>query len=168
MATSIKFNGFKEYADKLKNSGRTLLAVADAEASVSAINIERLAKQKAPINLGNLRATINHQKVKDGVWEVTVSAEYAAYMEFGTKSKVSIPPGLEEYARQFKGPGTGKNPKEMIFAWCKQKGIPEEAWQWIYISIMVKGVKPQPFLFPSVREEEPKFLQNVKAAIEDL
>lgn len=168
MARSITLKGFKEYQQRLQQGNKTLLAIADAEASASAVNVERLAKQKAPVNLGNLRATINQQKVRDGVHEITVSADYAAYIEFGTKSKVSVPAGLEEYARQFIGPGTGKNPKQMIYAWCKQKGIPEDRWFWIYVSIMIKGIVAQPYLFPSLREEEPKFLQRLKQALQDL
>jgi hypothetical protein len=35
--------------------------------------------------------------------EVYTDVKYAPYMEFGTKSKTEIPPGLEGYAMQFKG-----------------------------------------------------------------
>ena len=166
---SIQFKGFDEYSKNVQNAATSLPILADLEASATAIDIERLAKQAAPVNLGNLRATINHEKISAGVYAIRVSADYAAYIEFGTKSRVQIPSGLEQYAAQFKGPGTGKGKaKDMIYAWCKSKGIPEEAWLWIYISIMVKGIKAQPFLFPAVRSQEKVFIDRIKKLLGDL
>lgn len=166
----VILKGFGEYIKRVQDAAASLPAIADAEASATALDIERAAKEKAPVNDGNLRASINPYKEKDGVWGVAVSANYAAYIEFGTKSKVDIPAGLEQYAAQFKGP-TGANAKEaqhMIYEWCRKKGIPEERWHWIFVSIMTKGIKAHPFLFPAVRQEEPKFIERLKDALNNL
>ena len=96
------------------------------------------------------------------------SADYAAYIEFGTKSKVQVPADLQNYAKQFQGKGTGTNPKEFIYEWCRKKNIPEERWFFIYISIMRNGINAQPFLFPSVEEERPKFFERIRQALADL
>lgn len=169
MAREITLKGFKEYADRVKKAGPKLQVLADLEADAASQNIARSARGKAPINLGQLRASIQPEPIAKGRYAVNASADYAAYIEFGTKSKVQIPADLAQYAATFKG-GAGNNgkAKEMIYAWCKNKGIEESQWYWIYVSIMTKGIHAQPFLFPSVDEEQPKFYKRVQAILDKL
>lgn len=170
MARSITLKGFKEYESRLKNGGKQLRQLADLEASASAQNIARGARTKARVNDGTLRASINPDKVKIGVYEVKASADYAAYIEFGTKSKVKVPADLQNYAKQFQGKGTGtaEQAKAFIYEWCRKKNIPEERWFFIYILIMTNGIEARPFLFPSVEEERPKFFERIRQALADL
>lgn len=167
MASSVELKGFDEYADKLRQGGETLRIVADAEASASAQMIARGARQRAPVNEGALRASIQPGG-SDGIYTVSASANYAAYIEFGTRARVSVPADLQDYANQFMGKGEGGNAKEMIYRWCKSKGIPQEAWYHIFLAIMFKGIKPQPFLFPAVDEETPKFYERLKKMLENI
>lgn len=109
------------------------------EASAASLNIERDAKGRAPHDLGALRASINADKIDNGHYEVRASVEYAAYVEFGTRSRVDVPPDLTEYALQFKrSDGTGL------------------------------GMTARPYLFPAVDAEEPKFIKRLKAILDDL
>lgn len=139
MAKSITLKGFDAYAKRLKNAPSKLLQEADLEASAAAINIEKDAKNRAPHDLGALRASINHAKLGEGHYEVTASVNYAAYVEFGTRSRVDVPPDLTEYALQFKrSDGSGL------------------------------GMAARPYLFPSVDAEEPNFIKRLKEVLNDL
>jgi hypothetical protein len=79
--------------------------------------------------------------------EVVSSAPYSAYQEFGTRSKVQVPPALVSYAAQFRAKKSNGDAKKAIFDWCKRVGIPEEAWYPIFIKIMTVGTNPHPFFF---------------------
>jgi HK97 gp10 family phage protein len=118
------------------------------------------AKQRAPGNTGFLQNQIGSEYMGPLSYTVFSGASYSAFVEFGTRAKVVIPAGLEEFAAQFKGDftsgtysegsGSELSAKEAIFAWCQQKGIEKELWYAIYVSIMINGIQPQPFFFPAV------------------
>lgn len=162
--------GFDIYAKDLKNASKTLRILADAETSASAETIARSARIKAPLNDGALRGSIQTDKLAEGKHAVNASAAHAPYIEFGTRSRAKIPSDLAEYAAQFhkKTGRTGEQAKLEIYEWCRKKGIPEERWFGIFISIMTHGIKPQPFLFPSVAEEEPRFYERLKKLLDNL
>lgn len=167
MPRAITLKGFKEYQKKLSKAAGSLNKLADLEASAAAQNIATMARTKAPINDGALRASINPDG-SNGKYEVSASVSYAPFIEFGTRSKVSVPPELQQYAATFKGGGGEKGAKAAIYEWCRKKGIPEEAWYFVYRSIMTNGIRPQPFLFPSVDAEQPKFYQRLQNILDNL
>ena len=140
------------------------------EVNASALNIQSGAKKLAPVNFGQLRNSIylKEQNVEKGyVFTVGSSASYAPYVEFGTGGKVSIPAGFEELASSFKGRKGGKF-KDMVDAltlWVKAKGIgggkDKSIAYAIAISILRKGMRPQPFLIPAFETEKPKMIKNI-------
>lgn len=121
------------------------------------INIERKAKQASPSNFGRLRSSIVNSQVKDRKRpqvSVVVNANYAPFVEFGTKSNVDIPSGLEAYASKFRT--SGGNFDDLLSSiklWVKRKGIDEEAAYPIALKIAREGVGAQPFLFPAYFKE---------------
>lgn len=168
MARVITLIGFKQYEKRLRDASTGFRRQADAEASAAATNIANEARNRAPHFDGKLRASI-HTTGRDGRYEVLVSANYAAYIEFGTRSRVRIPPELAGYAGQFKG-STGRTAaeaKKAIYEWCRKKGIEKSRWWFIFISIMVYGIRAQPFLFPSVDAEQPRFYARIRALLND-
>jgi HK97 gp10 family phage protein len=141
-----------------------------AEINASALNIQSGAKRLAPVNFGQLRNSIylKEQKVEKGIiFTVGAKASYAAYVEFGTGGKVSIPAGFEELASGFKGKkaGTFKDMVEALTLWVKRKGIgggkDKSIAYAIAISILRKGLRPQPFLIPAFQTEKPKLIKNI-------
>lgn len=95
---------------------------------------------------------------------VRTDKEYAQFIEFGTKTRVKVPAEIVQYAAQFKGSNPGGSFKEMVNAirlWCKRKGIPEAAAYPIAVKLLQVGQKPQPFLYPAFKNEEPKFIQRI-------
>lgn len=152
------------------------------------VNAEREAKRLAPVDEGHLRSAIFQQP---GVLQVTVgcAVDYAAYLEFGTRSfaaeyVASLPATWRELAATFKGAGGGSF-EEMVLRiteWVKRKGFAairtasgnksksvasnaaqNEAAYLIARSICIKGIKPHPFLYPAVELAQIQLLKNLNA-----
>jgi len=149
------------------------------EINASALKIQSDAKKLAPINLGNLRNSIYLvEESKDNnkyVFGVGSSARYAPYVEFGTGGKVSIPNGFQDYAAQFKGKTNGTF-KDMVLAltdWVQKKGITGKGKNArsvayaIALSILRKGLRPQPFLIPAFEQEKSKLIQRIEKIIKN-
>jgi HK97 gp10 family phage protein len=191
MAITLKINGI----DKLKNDlGKLNKAVADGvskEIAASALNIEKEAKKLAPVNFGTLRRSINSKRIDKLTYKVQADVSYAAYMEFGTGGKVSIPAGYDSYAATFKGQKSGTYYDFLlaIAEWVKKKGLYSGKYQDIKIplkskkirrsksqkfeddvklaeaiaySILKHGIRPQPFLIPAFQQEIPQLYKRLK------
>lgn len=88
----------KNVLKALDSLGDKVRRSAEREIERSARNIERDAKRKAPTGANNRLKTSIDVRGSQLSREVFTDVKYAPYMEFGTKSKVEIPPGLEGYA----------------------------------------------------------------------
>jgi len=167
MSVKITLSGFKELEAKLRTMPKELMEEVDVEVQDSAQLWEDRAKNDAPTDQGLLKGEIKTRKIPGG-WEVVSMAEYSPYLEWGTRRRVRVPADLQAFAAQFRGTGepTGEpgNAKEMIYAWCKRQGIPEERWSFIFMLIMVNGIRPQPFFFvqrPVIEKELASALEKV-------
>ena len=91
-------------------------------------------------------------------------AEWSAFVEFGTRLKVSIPAGLEQEAAaaQVKTGGSSGRAKELIFAWCARKGIEQKFWYPIFVQIMTEGISPHPFFFKQLDAEKANLLNRLQ------
>lgn len=153
---------FKTFSDKktVKLQEATMLA---------AYNILSATKSKVPRYLSRLynsyRVIQAPNRLSAKVW---TNVEYAPYVEFGTKSKVSVPAEIMQYASQFMGStkGTFKDLVEQIKLWCKRKGIPPEAAFPIALEIAIVGSNPHPHLYPAFKAEIPKFTQAIKTIMQ--
>lgn len=101
---------------------------------------------------------------------VVASADYAAYIEFGTRKfaatqVATLPSDWARYAATFKGKGKGsfKDLLTAIMGWVKRKGIEPKAAYPIARSIMIKGIRARPFLYPSVQKNIPLLKEDLKA-----
>lgn len=94
----------KALADIDKYSAR-MKSEIDAELSATAEMIVTDAKTLAPTDDGQLHNRIEVIRNESFDKEIESGAEYSAFVEFGTGTNVNIPsapPGLAEYAIQFK------------------------------------------------------------------
>lgn len=131
-----------------------------------ALKVESSAKQNAPVDMGALRSSIKTGKFGELGREVFTNLEYAPYVEFGTKSKVDIPAGLESYALQFKGgKGSFDDLLQNIQGWARRKGLDEDLAYIIAIKIAKEGRKAQPYLFPAFEQHRPRIIRNLKRVI---
>lgn len=127
----VKISGFQRLEAKLRNLPQRAKDELDGELEAAADAIELGAKQRVPVNFGQIINSITSADGNEYLHkEVTVrnvsvkgkSIPLGAYLEFGTGVQAAPPPGLEDYAMRFFVSGRGRLP-------------------------------PAPFLFPAVEAE---------------
>lgn len=126
---------------------------------------------------GELQGSAYVTETKDG-YETGVSAKHAAYVEFGTGAQVSIPndPILQQLAAEAKNQEKGSFATflEKIKEWMKRAGVhaadgkDDELAYLICVSILHKGLKPRPFLYPAVVWAEAEFPKRIENVIKQL
>ena len=189
---SFNLTGLDAFDRKLKDLKSDVYKNTVAELSASTMRIEKAAKREAPVNLGTLRQSIHAVSYAPLTHAVVSYASYAPYVEFGTGGKVSVPPGYEDFAMQYKGlpGGTYYDFLMAIAEWVRRKGIkPNDATysvkipmktirrtgtkaqkfdqdvrmaQAIAFSILKKGIRPQPFMIPAYEAEKPVLIDRLK------
>jgi HK97 gp10 family phage protein len=185
---SFNLTGLDAFDKRLKDLKSDVYKDTVAELSASTMRIEKDAKKQAPVNLGTLRQSIHAVSYAPLTHAVVSYASYAPYVEFGTGGKVSVPPGYEDFALQYKGlpGGTYYDFLMAIAEWVRRKGIkPNEATyntttrrrsgtkaqkfdqdvrmaQAIAFSILKKGIRPQPFMIPAYEAEKPVLIERLK------
>jgi len=151
-------------------------------------NAETEAKLRAPVDEGHLRSAI-YSKSKPLAAEIGCTVDYAAYLEFGTRRFAAayvagLPATWQELAANFKGGGGGNFEQfvKELTEWVMRKGfaapltasgnasksksaidIQRQAAYMIARSIMIKGIRPHPFLYPAVEKWTPVLLSDLKA-----
>lgn len=111
------------------------MAVRDASRSV-----QEGAKKRVPVDLGNLKSSIDIQYLNGGLTGIIgPKEEYGLYVEFGTKPHFP--------------------PISAITGWANRRNIPPFL---VAKKIAEKGTPPQPFLMPAFDKEISKFLSKVR------
>lgn len=77
--------------DKVRPTRKRVREATEQAVERAARNIEGGAKARAPVRTGNLRASISAEKTADLEWTVSVAAEYAAYVNYGTRHTAPNP-----------------------------------------------------------------------------
>lgn len=160
---SLRVTGIKKALGALEDYKDTKTKQLETATQKATIDVDRNAKQNAPSDTGMSRSSIHRTSNKlNGT--VSVNANYAPYVEFGTGSKVEIPAGLEDVASEFRGGGEGSfdDMIESLEAWANRKGIPQEAVYPIALKILREGVEAQPFLFPAWEKVRPEYIKEIK------
>lgn len=177
MSNGFKFKIKSNATDVIRTleawEGETIRKIR-AQHQRTAINVESSAKRNAPVNLGRLRADIQHNiettdrgvVVKANVFN---TVEYAPYVEFGTKSKAKIPAELQEFATQFINPkpGTFDLLLQNISEWANRKGVPAEMVYPIAVRIARHGVRAQPYLFKAFQEVQNNHIKAIEAILNE-
>lgn len=119
MATSFagfEAKGLKELLSGLDKVADNVVKGLDQEMGASAKQIARDAKRNAPKNMGDLANSISDDRKGELNYEIVAQKFFAPFVEFGTGTKVDVPPGLEEYAMQFyRGPGVNLPAHPFLF-----------------------------------------------------
>jgi hypothetical protein len=153
----------------------------------------RDAKQLVSANSSNEGMLLNsiHPVYGNGTASVVASVKYAAYIEFGTRKYAAayvstLPADWSSYAATFKGKAGGDyyDFLNAILDWVISKGITATysiktkrkdkndaaaddrllaAATAIAFEILKNGIKPKPFLYPSVNKNLPLLMQDIKA-----
>ncbi len=138
-------------------------------------NVRNDAISKAPADETGLRRSINAVYPKKGVnmeASVVVTANYAAFQEFGTRKfaaqyVATLPQDWQKYAATFKGQSGGNFAQflKSIMGWVKRKGIPTEAAYPIALKILREGIRPKKFLYTAVKDNTPGLIDDFKKLI---
>lgn len=132
----------------------------------------------------------------NGSARVVATAKYAAYIEFGTRKYAaeyvsSLPADWQTYASTFKGKAGGDyyDFLNAILDWVKRKGITARysvktkkrlknskadderllsAATAIAFEILKNGIKPKPFLYPSVNKTLPELKRKLRALFKNM
>lgn len=164
---SVKIKGLKEVERLFGKAGvDAIKREISEEMEVKAQEVRTKAVMKAPVDTGLVRAGIEVEG-KDLRWVIYTVADYAGYVEFGTKSKVDVPSEMKEEADKFRsGRGSYGDFKQAIADWMRRKGIPEEALWPIMAKIMGQGIEPQPFMWPAFQEGTKGIEKDIDAVIQ--
>lgn len=164
-----RVNGLNKLLKQIDELGAEANKMAVAVVQSTADGVVTQAKRNAPANLGKLRQSIGKTEEKGGFQaKIFAGEKYAPYIEFGTGTYVSVPPELQSLALQFKGKGSGSFEAflQAIKDWVRQKGIgdPEKIAYPIAMSILRKGIRPQPFIYPAFVEGRKKLTVTMRKA----
>jgi len=199
MSFKIEVTNLKELQGKMQKMSEDAQRKLKDEMNRFADNTVTEAKRLAPVDEGLLRNSISANKVtaisKNMVVEVIVAADYAAYVEFGTRKfaaayVATLPPEWQEFAAKYKGKGGGTFEEFVmrLARWVKRKGIgatydiktrrrdrvgkqsakttmEADAYA-IALHIMRNGIKPHPFLYPAVENNKKIFIDNIKKELQ--
>jgi HK97 gp10 family phage protein len=192
MATGFSFQvqGLDRLLKVFEQLPKQVQKELNAELGFTAKEIRDGAKRDAPADEARLKQSITVTEPKSLTFEVVAQTSYAGYLEFGTKTKTVIPPGLESIASQLKGPSGGQgNPIDALQQWVKRKGIAgtfsvktrrrlgnkatkeqqdKQAAFIIWQKIRKYGIRPQPYFFKQMEPAEGRLRQRLAAIINDL
>lgn len=146
--TDISISGggeFAEFADELRAAAADVDEVVDRAVKETALEVERSAKQNAPVDTGTLRSSIETAPSGVGEYLVGTNIEYAPDVEFGTDPHVITPDEADALAFE------GSDGELVVTQRVKHPGTPA-----------------QPFLRPAIDEHESTLTRNIAAAITEL
>jgi HK97 gp10 family phage protein len=140
---SIQLQGWDELIQRLEKAPQIINEEAKAELLDGAEAIAENAKLLAPVHYGILKGLIGVDAPQNNGLSINVfsKANYSAYVEFGTGTKVEVennPEGLPEYALQFKG------------------------------THEVPGMFPRPYFFEAVRHQIPRITERMAKILEKI
>lgn len=184
---SIKLNGLDNLIATVEKTAKRAESETKVALTKFAKNTETEAKRLAPANEGRLRNSINGT-VDGFTAKLTVTADYAAYLEFGTRKfaaryVATLPQDWQSYAVTFRGKGGGTFDQfiQDIMQWVRQKGIGglktksgrtseskssldamQQAAYAIALNILQNGIRPQPFVYPAVTKNTPVLEADIK------
>jgi len=191
MSVTVKVEGIQQMVAKLTALGGNNARMANAILNQGADNIVLEAKQSAPADLGGIRQGIG--KEQDGLnVKIFCNAPEAIYQEFGTGPMVDVPARFADVAQAGKDSGSGTWADFIIAltGWISRHGLldtfsvktqkkstrtskyakhatKDENEQLAYViarKILREGLKPQPFLYPAIINNEKKILDLLNIA----
>jgi len=188
MGKGVTITGDKQLLKEFERINKAANKEMNAELKAFGLLVEGEAKALAPGDEGFLRNRIKSVPGNLEV-EVIVNADYAAYMEFGTKRKAAsyvsgLPSDWQQVAASFKGKGKGDyfDFLNNILDWVKRKKIAQitnsytgrkstkkndllYAANMIAMAILRNGVTPHPFLYPAYQNNVKQFQERLDKII---
>ncbi|PTX14456.1 HK97 gp10 family phage protein [Pontibacter mucosus] len=188
-----KVTGVSSVVRGLATFGQKGKEAAARVVQATAMDVRNEAISNAPVYMGKLRQSIINKVDASGLRVSTeVGVFYGAFVEFGTGMYVEVPAEMQAEAMKFKGmkgQGTWADLIEDLIDWVRQKGITgtysvktrrrtgnkrandrqdAEVAYLIAMSIIRKGRKPQPYLYPAYVKYRAELRPRLRIALERL
>lgn len=129
MALKLYIKGLDELKAAIKAAPDEVDKIINNGFQAFSDNTVSRAKEFCPVNEGTLRGSIEGE-VTDKQVVVGSKLDYAAYLEFGTKSfaeqyVASLPADWQQFAAEYKGQGGGSFQQMLMYItmWVHQKGL---------------------------------------------
>lgn len=103
----MKVRGANKVLGNLRKFGDDGESKIEVITKITALEISKDAKQKAPVDLGKLKQSINATQENKYKWWVNVNVVYGAYVEFGTGTFVEVAPEWKDLAMMYYKNGKG-------------------------------------------------------------
>ena len=151
MELKIDISGSDKIINNLKKFGEEGLIITEKLLKIKSQEIANKAKELAPVDIGNLRENIVNEEIAPLQYQVSAKAFYSAYMEFGTGKRVKVPQEFNSMALEFKNRSTGsyEDGLKRIKAWLKKQGGNTDDAEFVFMLILINGLKPRPFMYPA-------------------
>lgn len=171
MSKVFQIKGLDKVLKDLDKHKEKAIVAIKTNIQASGLDIADDAAQRAPANFGTLKQSYRANPSNSDL-TVAIGSDlyYAPFVEFGTRSKTSIPAEFADLAAEFKG-GRGGNFEDLlkqIQDWCKRKGIDIKAAWPIAISIARYGTAAQPHLIPAFLTGRERLLSDIKRDLENI
>jgi len=160
-----EFDGFEQLAAKLQllathldEAAKFIGPAVDSGVQTTALQIERSAREKVPVETGNLQGKIDTQKVGEGEYLVGTNVPYAPEVEFG-RGPISAGDnirGLGNPGPQIPGGISGDEAQALRF---------EIDGEVLYRK-SVGPAEAQPFLRPALQEHKSDLVTNIEEEID--
>lgn len=176
MPLSLTIGNLDKVLAEIKAYPKDIEKIINNEFKAFGENTRNDALRNAPVNEGALRESINFTVTN---LKVAVGAyiEYAAFLEFGTKSfaaayVASLPEDWQAFAAEHIGTGEGTFAELLlaIMKWVELKGIAtgkdiKQASYLIARKIVRDGIKAQPYIYPAFEKNKLELIENLKAQL---
>lgn len=165
MSNASEFKRVKKFLDGASNTYRGQI---EQILELNAQEAAAYARQLAPVDMGELQKSIrveadpNRNRAYVISRSVVADAEYAPYVEFGTKSRAVVPSEWSSYAKEFKGGSKRSGAYERIMLWASNQGFDKERARAIFFSIMKFGNRPHPFMYPAFRKYKNQIRKDIR------
>lgn len=181
----IELSGLEKVKKAIRDVPKNSATQIAEQLNAFGFDTVRDAQTFAPTDEAHLKNSISYIKAtaRNLVVEVVVATNYAAYLEFGTRSFAAayvstLPANWQAFAKEYKGPAGSGSLEEMllrIMEWVRRKGIAgtysvktkrrtgnkgardfedAEAAYPIALAILRKGIRAHPFLYPAVTKNK--------------
>jgi HK97 gp10 family phage protein len=168
---TIKANGLDAVIQNFENLATETKAKTNKALDAFGQGVVRDAVTLVSANSSDEGLLKNSIKSEVGTLNVRITAatNYAAYIEFGTRKFAasyvsSLPADWQSFAGTFRGKGDGDFKQFLIsiMGWCGRKGIDKSAAYPIAMKILREGIRPKPYLYPSIKKRLPVLEKDIE------
>ncbi len=108
MSFSLKLEGFQETLNKLEKLDNEVAQQVDDEIGASIVDMHNQMTRIVPVDNGFLKNSIKYERKGKLNWVIGAYMPYAAYLNWGTITRVKVTQFWANYAAMFKGKGIRK------------------------------------------------------------